>query len=68
MKRRIYLIGIAARGLMAKKRMLQMLVIPMLTWAGGFATVTAEEMDGLCVAFRQMLHKDLAMDTSRAVL
>ena len=62
-KRRIYLIGIAARGLMAKKRMLQMLVIPMLTWAGGFATVTAEEMDGLCVAFRQMLHKELAMDT-----
>ena len=40
-----------------------MMVIPMLAWARGFAAVTEEDMDELVSAIRQMLHKDLAMDT-----
>ena len=61
--RRLRLIGVAARGLLAKKRLLSVLVVPMLTWAGGFATVPAETHEELVSSFRVLLSKDLAADT-----
>ncbi|CAE6928965.1 HSP90 [Symbiodinium sp. CCMP2592] len=44
--RRLRLITVAAHGLERKKRMLTVLVVPMLTWAGGFASVPPEFVDG----------------------
>ena len=61
--RRLRLIGVAARGLLAKNRLLSVLVVPMLTWAGGFATVPAETHVELVSSFRVLLSKDLAADT-----
>ena len=57
--RRLRLIGVAARGLLAKKRMLSVLVVPMVTWAGGFASIPAETLASL----RCLLSEDLAVDT-----
>ncbi|CAE7715253.1 unnamed protein product [Symbiodinium sp. CCMP2592] len=62
--RRLRLINVAARGLERKKRMLTVLVVPMLTWAGGFASVPPGMLQELVASFRYMLGKELAVDTS----
>ena len=62
--RRLRLIAVAARGLERKKRMLSVLVVPMFTWAGGFASVPTQLLQELVSSFRCMLGKDLAVDTS----
>ena len=67
-QRRIRLIGIAVRGLARKARFLKMMVIPSLNWAGGFANVSSEAMEGILAAFRQMLYTDLSQETPPVLL
>ena len=65
---RTRLIGIAARGLVKQARLLRTMVLPMLTWAGGFATVQHEEMEEIVAAFRDLLYSTLAHDTPLVLL
>ena len=67
-KVRIRLIGIAARGLSKQARLLRTMVLPMLTWAGGFATIQHEEMEEIVGAFRHLLYSTLAHDTLLVLL
>ena len=67
-KVRTRLIGIAARGLVKQARLLRTMVLPMLTWAGGFATIQHEEMEEIVAAFRDLLYSTLAHDTPLVLL
>eukprot|EP00439_Symbiodinium_sp_Y106_P051178 s1179_g6.t2 len=67
-KVRTRLIGIAARGLVKQARLLRTMVLPMLTWAGGFATIQHEEMEEIVGAFRDLLYSTLAHDTPLVLL
>ena len=62
-RRRIRLIAVAVQGLPAKRRFLSMLVLPMVTWAGGYGTIPARDLKALIAEFRWLLHKDLAADS-----
>ncbi|CAE7262781.1 unnamed protein product, partial [Symbiodinium sp. KB8] len=62
-RRRLRLIAVAAYGLAFKRRLVGMLVIPMLTWAGGFASISNDTLEALVMDFRWLLHKDMAADT-----
>lgn len=62
-RRRIRLIAVAVQGLPAKRRFLSMLVLPMVTWAGGYGTIPARDLEALIAEFRWLLHKDLAADS-----
>eukprot|EP00439_Symbiodinium_sp_Y106_P049165 s5284_g6.t1 len=46
-RRRIRLIAVAVQGLPAKRRFLSMLVLPMVTWAGGYGTIPARDLKAL---------------------
>ena len=59
----IRLVGVAATGMAFKQRLLNVLALPQITWAGGFASVNEAIMEELMGAFRYVLHKDLAADT-----
>ena len=61
-RRRLRLIGVAARGLEFKQRLMRTLVLPMLTWAGGFATLPDDGMAAVVADSRRLLHKDLSVD------
>ena len=62
--RRLRLIGVAVRGLARKQRFLRILVTPMLTWAGGFASLPSSLLETVVADVRWMLHKDLSPDAS----
>ncbi|CAE7217270.1 unnamed protein product [Symbiodinium sp. CCMP2592] len=62
-RRRLRLIAVAVRSLATKCRFMNMLVLPMLTWAGGYASVPQDTMEALMADFRWLLHKDLAADS-----
>ena len=66
-QRRLRLIGVATRSLPAKKRLLSSLVVPLFTWAGGYAFVGSEAMATILSAFRSALFKDLAVDAPPVV-
>ena len=66
-QRRLRLIGVATRSLPAKRRLLSSLVVPLFTWAGGYAFVGSEAMAVILGAFRSALFKDLAVDAPPVV-
>ena len=62
-RRRLRLIAVAAHGLHQKRRLMGILVVPMLCWAGGYASVAENTLEALLADFRWLWHKDLAADT-----
>ena len=67
-KRRLRLIGVASSHLRFKQFLVRSLVLPLLTWAGGFARATHAELRILCQDVRALLGQRLARDSPAVIL
>ena len=67
-RRRLRLISCASFSLQVQTVLIRTLVLPMATWAGGFARVDPEELAGLVTASRVALTNKTAVDTPAVLL
>ena len=67
-RRRLRFIGLASQSLSAKQRLVRALVLPMVTWAGGFARFAEAEFNALCSEVRYLVGRRLACDAPAVLL